>query len=129
MIISEIELWRIFEINGGDKISPDDDSLNYKGRWQYVQTNSSFGHVYVGKEKDSITFEFTGTRLAVLSSNSYQKNFEVYIDGVKAESVGLKEDREPLAASYISALLEAGRHSVEIKCTGEANIDSIVVFN
>ncbi len=129
MIISEIELWRIFEINGGDKISPDDDSLNYKGRWQYVQTNSSFGHVYVGKEKDSITFEFTGTRLAVLSSNSYQKNFEVYIDGVKVDSVGLKEDREPLAASYISALLEAGRHSVEIKCTGEANIDSIVVFN
>ena len=30
--------------------------------------------------------------------------------------------------SYISTLLEEGKHTVLIKCTGNANIDSIVYW-
>lgn len=129
LIISEIEMWRAFEINGGDHISPDNNMLGYKGEWRLEKPNATFGHVYVGKKGSTATFEFEGTRFAILSSKHYGRDFEVYIDGELMDSLALKADDGDIIASYLSQQLSEGKHTVEIKCKGEANIDSIVIFN
>ena len=128
IIIGEIELIRQFELTG-EHISPDSDNLKFEGTWKLEQPTSTFGHVYVGKEKDILSFEFEGKRLGILSSSVYGKNFEVYIDGVKVDGIALKEDSSDVAVSFISGILSEGKHKVEIKCIGEANIDSVVIFS
>ena len=71
---------------------------------------------------------FTGTRLAILSSDFYGKNFEVYIDGEKIDSIKTNKNVSPYGVSYLSTKLEDKKHSVVIKCRGEANIDSIATY-
>ena len=128
LIISEIEMWRMLEINGGTLISPDDSMFKYKGKWYGAQANSYFGHVRVGKKGASVTFEFTGTRLAILSNKAYGGEFEVKIDKKKVSSIGLKKDSSSSYASYISSALKNKKHKVTIKCKDLSSIDAFVIY-
>ena len=114
--------------NGNNIFSPDSDMFTYEGNWRGMQAPSTFGHVYIGQNGASISFEFTGTRLAILSSDFYGKNFEVYIDGEKIDSIKTNKNVSPYGVSYLSTKLEDKKHSVVIKCRGEANIDSIATY-
>ncbi len=115
--------------DGNNFISPDNDALKFSGEWKGVATQSSFGHIYVGKKNATISFEFTGTRLAILSSKLYGNNIEVTIDGQKVNSIDVKEVTDSFGISYLSEKLSSGNHKVVIKCLGEANIDSIAFYN
>jgi len=75
-----------------------------------------------------MNFKFNGTRLAFTSSVLLGKNFEVYIDGNKVNSIELKPQTDDTVISYLSEKLSDGTHSVTVKCTGKANIDSVIVF-
>lgn len=117
-----------YNVAGGTQYTPDSEMFNYSGAWIGVQAQSTFGHVYVGKQNSKMSFEFTGTRLVVLSSALYERNYEVWIDGAKFNSVNLKEVTDAYGAYFMSPVLANEKHSVEIRCTGEATIDSIVVY-
>ena len=66
--------------------------------------------------------------MGIISANPLGGNIEVIIDGEKAESVELKEDLAVSRAVYISSELSSGKHEVIIVCSGNANIDSLVVW-
>ena len=127
IIVRELEMWHVFEVNNGAKISPDSDKLLFTGDWNAAQAAASFGHVYVGAAGAKLSFSFTGTRLGIMTSAAFGKNFEVYIDGNKVSSIDLKSDSGSLA--FLSNALTSGTHKVEVVCTGEANIDSIILFD
>ncbi|MDE5765578.1 MAG: M60 family metallopeptidase, partial [Clostridia bacterium] len=110
LMIGEIEMWHMFQVLGGTKYTPDNETFTYKGKWSGMQTDSTFGHVAIGASGAKMTFEFTGTRIALLSSNAYGKSFKVYIDGKKVDSVALKEDTSPYGVSYMSGKLAQGKH-------------------
>ena len=109
-------------------ISLDNSMFGYKGNWKIKSVASNFGHVYVGEKGSEIKFEFTGKYLGVISSNKFGKDFEVYIDGKKVDSVWLNEPSGHFSISYISQELSSGKHNVIIKCLGEASFDSILKF-
>ncbi len=115
-------------IAGGKQYTLDNEMFNFTGTWKGMQTQSSFGHIYIGSQNAKLTFNFTGTRLALLSSSAYGKNFEVYIDGVKTNSIDLIQDNNAFGASYISKEYSNTNHTVEIRCLGETNIDSVVIY-
>ncbi|MDE5714668.1 MAG: M60 family metallopeptidase [Anaeroplasmataceae bacterium] len=128
LIISKIEFANIFELPNANHISLDNKDVILKGEWSPESVLSSFGHVYVGKKNASLEFEFEGTRFGVLSSKSFGDKFEVYIDGKKVSSIDLKKVENGTYASFISDELSEGKHKVTIKCTGKANIDSILYW-
>ncbi len=132
IILTEIEVWHIFEVNGAKMLSPVDNSVTFKGKWQTEQTLANYGYVMVGSRNANISFEFEGTRLGVLSSNKFGTNYEVFIDGHKMTSVPqlkpVKDQKNETAMSFLSEVLEEGKHTVTIKCKGEANFDSFVVY-
>ncbi len=115
-------------ISNGKQYTPDNDMFTYSGNWSGMQTYSTFGHVYIGKPNATMSFEFVGTRLALLSAFAYGDNFEVYIDGVKVNSIDLKKTDDSYGASYISQELSSGNHNVVVKCLSTASIDSVVIF-
>ena len=127
IIIRELEMWNMFEVNDGRVMSPDDDGITYIGNWNVAPAASTFGHVFVGGTDAKLRFEFTGTRLGIFSTAAFGKNFEVYIDENKVESIALKADRGDL--TFLSDKLQNKKHHVEIVCTGTSNIDSIVTFS
>ncbi len=129
IVIGSITLVKSNEILGGVLYAPDNHMFTYSGNWSQAAVHSNYGHVFVGQKGATIDFSFEGTQLGVVSSNSLGQNFEVYIDGKKVDSVALKEDNGTYKYAYISQKLKGGKHSVQIKCTGEANFDSIAVFN
>ncbi len=114
--------------NGNNLFSPGNKMFRYEGVWGGMQTQSTFGHVYLGSKNATASFEFDGTRFAILSSNEYGKEFEVYIDGEKQSSAEIKKSDSAYSVSYISPRLENKKHSVVVKCTGEANIDSVALY-
>lgn len=132
VILGEIQMWRVFEVNGAKMYSPTDESVNLFGNWKTEQVYSSFGHVLVGSRGANVKFEFEGTRLGILSSDKLGTHFEVYVDGQRLTSVpqlkSLAEQKGDYGLSFLSEELEEGKHSVVIKCTGEANFDSFVVY-
>ncbi len=128
IVIGEVTFTHANEVTGGEQYSPDNEIFHYYGKWSLATAHSNFGHVYVGKKGASVEFEFEGSRLGVISSNSLGQKFEVYIDGKKIESIALKQDDGSYRYSYISPELKEGKHKVKIKCKGEANFDSFVVF-
>ena len=128
IIVNEFEMWNINEVNGGTHYSPDDGMFNYEGAWHGKQISSTFGHVLVGEKGAKMKFEFEGTRIGILSSSALEQNFEVYIDGKKVDSIALKEDNGATVMTYLCDALPQGKHTVEVRCTGVANIDSIVVY-
>lgn len=124
--IADIEF--SFSIPNGTQLTPDNSAFTYSGNWQVKTAPSTFGHVYAGETNAQMTFKFNGSRLGILSSVSYGKNFEVTIDGQKVDSLSLIPVTDAYGASYISDLLDDKEHTVVIKCLGEANIDSIVIY-
>lgn len=115
--------------NGANHIAPDNPSLVYVGEWNTVNLQSSFGYAYRGTNGSKIKFEMIGTRLAILASSAYGKNYEVYIDGQQCPSVSVKEDSGEFAVDYISQKLGSGKHKVEIRCTGDFCLDSIAIYD
>ena len=128
VILRELEMWKVFEVNGGSQFAPDEATFSYSGNWQGVQTASSFGHIYKGGAGDTMTFTFEGTRVGFLSSAKFGTDFEVWIDNKKVESIELKEDNGLYLLTYLSTALNSGTHKVEFRCLGEATIDSVVTF-
>ena len=115
-------------LENGKQFTPDNQAFTYGGNWQVRSAQSTFGHVFVGSSNAEIAFKFKGNRLAILSSDDFGKNFEVTIDGQKATSLQLKAITGSYGATFISQLLEDKEHTVVIKCLGEANLDSIVIY-
>ena len=115
--------------NGANHVPPANSSLIYVGEWKTANVQSSFGYAYLGKSGSSVKFEMVGTRLAILASNAYGKNYEVYIDGQRCDSVEVKQDSNEFSVDYISQKLESGKHKVEIRCKGELCLDSIAIYN
>lgn len=126
--LNKIELSSILTLQNGNQISLDSDSLTYKGKWTFESTSATFGHVFVGSKGAMTSLSFTGTRFIILSSSNFGRNFEVLIDGKKVNSVELKKDNGKTIASYISPQLSNKKHKVEIRCKGQANIDSIITY-
>lgn len=124
--IADIEF--SFSVPNGKVLSPDSRDFTYAGNWHTETTASTFGHVYIGEKNAVLSFKFSGTRLALLSSTAYGKDFEVTIDGQKISSISLKEITESYGATFISDVLENKEHTVIIKCLGNANVDSVVTF-
>lgn len=114
--------------NGNNHLSPDRAMFTYRGEWQIAQAFSTFGHVYLGQAGAKLEFNFTGSRLAILSSVKYGKNYAVYIDGVKQNSAAVPNSTAQIRVEYLSPALANQNHRVEIICTGEANIDSIAIY-
>ncbi len=112
----------------GKQLSPDLDDFTYSGSWRGKQTLSSFGHVYIGKNDSSISFNFTGSRLAILSSKAFTRDFVVFIDGIEMASSDIVQNNSDIVVSYLTKELENKEHTVKVVCRGESNIDSFVVF-
>lgn len=74
-------------------------------------------------------FEFEGTRFAILSSAEFGYKFEVKIDGKEVPSIAVKSMDGKYGVTYICPKLSSGKHKVEIKCKGKANIDSIAIYD
>ncbi len=127
--LNKIELVWSLAINGGKQITPDNENFVFTGNWKNEQTFSTFGHVYAGENNSSLQFKFNGNRLALTSSLKFGTSFEVYIDGVKVNSIDLKKQSGDLVLTYLSDELEMKWHNVQVKCTGKANIDSIIIFD
>lgn len=115
------------ELTNGKHISPDSESVKFYGDWKIKSTFSSFGHVYVGEKRSTLEMEFEGSRLMVLSSSDFGKDFKVEIDGNQVSSIAIKKMDSP-QVSFISPELKAGKHKVKIWCGGAANIDSFVIW-
>ena len=128
-ILSGITFTEIFSLtgNGANHIAP--DKVTYSDGFKSVQTFSCFGHAYLGKKGDTISFEFEGTRLAILNTSAYGKNYEVWIDGQEINSIDVKEVTGPYGIYYLSEKLSSGTHEVVIKLTGEACFDSFAFYN
>lgn len=131
VIISEIEMWRMLEINGNgaNLVAPNNDALIFVGNWKSESMQSSFGYAYVGERGSKLKFEMIGTRLAILTSTLHESNFEVYIDGKKCDSVSVKQVDGDFGITYLSRQFEYGKHKVEIRCKGKTYIDSLAIYN
>lgn len=129
--ISELSLSYTMRLtgNGSNLIAPTNENIVFSKNWTSQVAVSTFGRVNVGHAGDKAVFEFTGTRLAILTSDAYGKNFDVYIDGVKASSIEVVPHSGVYGITYLTDKLASGKHKVEIRCTGEANIDSFAIYN
>ncbi len=112
----------------GKHYSLDNEMFKLSGQWKGYQTFSSFGHNYIGQNNSSVTFNFTGTRFAIISSYNIDRKFIVYIDGKEYSSVDIAKNNSSIFVSYLSKEFENKEHSVKIVCNGKSNIDSIVIF-
>ncbi len=126
---SKISFSVTLSLPNGTMISPDSSQVTFKGKWNTVSTSSNYGHIYVGsKRTESVEVNFTGTRIAILSSTKYGDNYEVYIDGKKLDSVIIRDIKGDMAVRYVSPNLKSGNHKVKIVCKGNASIDSFVLW-
>lgn len=115
-------------LTGGRQYSPDDEIFVYRGDWKVEKCFSTFGHVYSG-DKAVMEFEFTGTRWGIFSCLSGQKTeFKVYIDGVLLDTLSVQNASNSVELSYLSPLLEEGKHKVKIEGNGSFNIDSVFII-
>lgn len=116
-------------VTDGDCISPDDNMFKYSGNWRAIQTYSSFGHSYIGRDGASMSFDFEGKYVMIKSTYRYDNDYEVYIDGVKVDSLALPDTTTTrFYVTYMSPMLSDEVHNITIKCIGETTIDSIITF-
>ncbi len=126
---AKIEFSYLLNLPNGSMISPDSNQVKFKGNWKTEATSSAYGHIYIGSRRtESVEVEFTGNRIAILSSTKYGDNYEVYIDGKKLESVVIRDIQGDMAVRYVSPGLKSGNHKVKIICKGNATIDSFVIW-
>ena len=114
--------------NGNNVKIINSDEVKLYGKWETKLTFSTFGHVYIGTKGSTVKFDFTGTRLGVLTSTKFPTQYEVRIDGNKVNSINVKKPALEYGLTYISEKLGYGNHHVEIECTGEANFDCFAYF-
>lgn len=126
--LNKISFASAVDLANGNKLSPYDKKFEFKGDWKIQSAPSSFGNVFVGAGGAVLDFEFKGNRIGILSSSLFGSKFEVEIDGKRADSIELKTDDGITVMSYISPDMGNTEHTVRIRCSGEANIDSIVVW-
>ncbi len=112
----------------GNLLSPFDDKLTFKGNWKAQTAPSTFGNIFVGAGGAVLDFVFEGNRFGIRSSSAFGSKFEVEIDGKRVDSVELQDSEDLIVMSYISPLALNVKHTVRIRCVGEAGIDSIVVW-
>ena len=112
-------------------ITPDNAQFNYTGSWKIAQANSNFGHVYLASKGAEMSFEYEAKddkgMFGILSANKFEHNFEIYVDGKLVETTTLLDNSNDRTL-ILTQNLSQGKHSVVIKCTGEANIDSVVFY-
>ncbi|MDE6867602.1 MAG: M60 family metallopeptidase [Clostridia bacterium] len=127
-ILSGINFTYTFRLtgNGANNVSP--DKAAYSNGFKCIQTYSVYGHAYLGSAGDTVSLQFEGTRFAVLNTAAYGKDYEVWIDGVKVESIDVIPLTGAFGICYISERLENTTHTVEIRCTGEACFDSFAYY-
>lgn len=118
---------------GGKMLSPDDtDRFTYStSNWICRQEMASFGHTYVGKTGSEVSFNFSGTRFALLTPQAFKngRNYKVYVDGVLIDYESVKENNTDYAVvDYLSTVIASGQHTVRIVCNGEFHLDSVVVW-
>ncbi|MBD5583559.1 MAG: hypothetical protein HDQ88_00520 [Clostridia bacterium] len=130
IILSGVYFTYAFRLNGNgnNHITPDNKMFTYRGDWEFKHTTATFGHVYVGKNDASMEFEYEGARFAIMTSKNFGNNYEVYIDDVKVDSVPVKEDNGVSTVTYLSPELSEGKHKIIIRCKGEANIESVLLY-
>ena len=132
VILGEIQMWRVFEVNGAKLYSPSNDMFKFYGGWRTEQVYSDFGFVSVGKRGANVKFEFEGTRFGIKASDKFGSNFEVYVDGKRVSSVPqlkpLSEQKGDYGLAFLTEEFNYGFHTVEIKCIGEANVDAFVIY-
>lgn len=104
------------------------DEVKLYGQWETKLAFSTFGRVHIGTKGSRVKFDFTGTRLGVITSKKFATQYEVRIDGNKVNSINVKKPTLEYGISYISEKLGNGNHHVEIECTGEANFDCFAYF-
>lgn len=114
--------------SGNNHKSPDDPMFQYKGAWQWKSAASAFGHVNVGGKDATLEFTFEGTRFILITSKRFGNSYTVYIDGKEVSSSPVQASENSYAAHFLSPELSAGKHTVVIRCNGEANIGSIALF-
>ncbi len=125
--LNKIEFSHVTDISDGRQYSPDSEIFTFKGDWKTKPALSTYGYVYYGKRDSIAEFTFSGTKLAVLSSAGTGR-FDVFIDGKRAQSIPLKDESNSAAATFISAQLPDGEHTVKIRCAYSSTIDSIVLW-
>ncbi len=112
----------------GNLKSPDDGMFNYRGDWTWKGAASTFGHVNIGGKDATLDFEFEGTRFIILASNDFGKNYVVYIDGQETPSQSVNKSDFNGTADYLSPALDDDKHTVVIRCSGEANIAAVALY-
>lgn len=128
IVLNRIEFTNKFLLNRGSYLPLGDKSIKLTGGWDIQKAVTRYGRVYVGKENSTISFDFTGNRLLLLSTMEYG-NFEVYIDGKKVNSIDFEQTTTVTKTSYLSPQLNNKTHSVVIKLLGVANFEAIVTYN
>lgn len=121
IILSEIEFLDVFELNNGNHLCLNDESVKLYGDWSHLPSYSTFGHKFITND-GKMEFEFDGTYFAILSSIG--NDIEVYIDGKKVESLLIKQSLT-IHPVYLSQNLENTHHKVVVYFSGQASIDSI----
>lgn len=127
LALNKIEFETALLLPNGKVSSIDSAATTVRGDWVIASANSFFGHVYKAGRGAVLELNFTGERLALLSTDLTASQFEVFIDGVKVNSLETRGVADGfMEVSYVSPKLENGEHRVSIRCYGEANFDSVV---
>lgn len=115
-------------LTGGNQLSPDDSRFIYKGGWETQSTQSTFGHIYIGKNA-TMEFEFIGTQFAIFSKFSSDfGNLEIEIDGKLFKNIDLSSGNGEIGLAFLSDKLKNGKHTVLIRSKAWFNLDSIVLW-
>lgn len=117
-----------FSLTGGSLISPDDSRFIYKGGWETESTQSTFGHLYIGKNA-TVEFEFTGTQFALFSKlfSDFGK-LEIEVDGKLIGDIDLSSGTGEIGLAYLSDKLKTGKHTVVIRSKEWFNLDSFALW-
>ncbi|MDE6583692.1 MAG: M60 family metallopeptidase, partial [Clostridia bacterium] len=92
-------------LTGGNLVSPDKAMFKYDNKWKGKSEYSNFGHIRVGTDA-TMNFEFTGTQFAIFSKKASEYgSFEVWIDGTKADTASLSENKNKTDLAYASVVM------------------------
>lgn len=113
-----------FSVNLDAKlISPDDQSINYYGKWNVHYNLATFGHSYVTTDGYA-EFEFTGTQFALLSKVGASGQFTISIDD--GDDITCTFDGST-NLMFLCDQLQNERHKVVIKAITQIDIVALAV--
>lgn len=114
--------------NGSNLYSPDSEIFEYRGNWSVQSEFSVFGHNYKGGTDATVRFNFTGTRLGILTTDGHANKYEVYIDGTLVTPIEAEQKHGGYSLTYLSPLLNDGKHEVIIRCVEDFAFDSLAIW-